>query len=75
MASISWGKVVQIGPSLWARIGHDSNGELHLLVKNSRLEVEKMHGVHYRDIERRRLDEIFDSEQPSESNNIRPRHS
>jgi hypothetical protein len=64
MTSISWGKVVQIGPSLWARIGHDSNGELHLLVKNSKTEVEKMQGVHYHDLEHRCLDENYDFELP-----------
>lgn len=44
--SIIWDQVVRVEPALWARIGRDSNGELHLM-NGAEDDVQMMEGVHY----------------------------
>jgi len=44
--SISWGKTIQVAPTLWARLGYANNNVLHLMT-GAKDDVQQMKGIRY----------------------------
>jgi hypothetical protein len=43
---ISWGKIVQVAPTLWARLGYEGNDLSHLM-SGAENEIQQLKGIHY----------------------------